>query len=231
MDLSIVLPALNEAGNLPGLLEQLQRALSKLTPNFEILVVDCGSSDETTEVARRFGVDCWTQTRPGLTRAIFEGFSRVRGAYVLTMDGDHSHDPIFIERLWADRENADVVIASRYVPGGKAEMPFSRWLLSRLLNGTYRTMLSLPVHDLSSNFRLYRAAALEGIACKASHYDGLLEILVRIQAGGGSIREVPFTYKPRLHGSSKARIVKFAWSYIKTLVHMWRLRRSIPSTD
>ena len=76
MDLSVILPALNEANNLPGLLEELQRTLPKFTPNFEILVVDGGSSDDTIDVAKRFGVDCWTQTRPGLTRALLEAFSQ-----------------------------------------------------------------------------------------------------------------------------------------------------------
>ncbi len=110
-------------------------------------------------------------------------------------------------------------------------MPFSRWVLSRLLNQTFRIILSLPVYDLSSNFRLYRAKALRDIECTAAHYDALLEILIRIQAGGGAIREAPFTYKPRLHGHSKARLAKFAWDYIKTLHRMWILRRSILSAD
>jgi dolichol-phosphate mannosyltransferase len=230
MDFSVVIPALNEAGNLPVLLEHLQRILPRLTPNFEILVVDGGSSDDTVGVARRFGLDCWTQSRPGLTRALLEGFARARGTYILTMDGDHSHDPNYIESLWAEREKADLVIASRYVRGGNAEMPILRWTLSRILNQIFRTVLSTQFRDLSSNFRLYRAAALRNMECKAIHYDGLPEILIRLQAQGRTIREVPFTYKPRLHGQSKARIVPFARAYIGTLYRMWVLRRSILSS-
>jgi dolichol-phosphate mannosyltransferase len=96
-----------------------------------------------------------------------------------------SHEPEVIEQLWAARERADVVIASRYVKGGAAEMPLYRAVLSRILNVVFTTVLRVPVKDISSGFRLYRGDAVRAIEFKASDFDVLEEILILIYIGGG----------------------------------------------
>ena len=99
--------------------------------------------------------------------------SRPRAArYILTLDADLSHDPDFIVKLWRSRERAEVVIASRYVRGGVAYMPRSRLILSRVLNAFFARGLGLPVRDLSSGFRLYRAAAVQGLAPRGHELRG-----------------------------------------------------------
>ena len=156
---------------------------------------------------------------------------RARGEYILTLDADGSHDPAFLGDLWAARLQGDVVIASRYVPGGAADMPAWRRLLSRVLNITFRRGLSLPVHDLSSGFRLYHRTVLRAVSLAASDFDILEEILIRALAAGYRVVEVPFRYRARLAGRSHARLFKFALSYLRTFMAMWRLRNSIASSD
>lgn len=110
-------------------------------------------------------------------------------------------------------------------------MPFVRAFLSRLLNALFRRGLSLPVHDLSSGFRLYKAAVVRSISCSSRDFDILEEILIRTHAEGWRICEVPFHYASRVRGSSKAKLLRFGLSYGKTFVRMWKLRNSIFSAD
>src|SRR5467141_3253196 len=229
--LSLILPALNEAQNLDRVLPELKKALTTLGPTNEIIVVDGGSTDGTPEIARKHEVRLVSQKLPGFGGAYRAGFEQARGEYVLTLDADGSHDPAFLGDLWKARGEGDVVIASRYVPGGTAEMPAWRRLLSRVLNITFGRGLSLPVHDLSSGFRLYRGAILRELELKATDFDVLEEILIRALAAGYRVHEVPFLYRARVAGRSHARLLRFAISYLRTFVAMWRLRNSIASSD
>src|SRR3989442_2585620 len=229
--LSLILPALNEAQNLDRVLHELKKALAALGPTHEVIVVDGGSYEGTQEIVRKHEVRLVPQKLPGFGGAYRAGFEQARGEYVLTLDADGSHDPAFVGDLWAARLQGDVVIASRYVPGGAADMPGWRRLLSRVLNITFRRGLSLPVDDLSSGFRLYRAGVFRELKLAAGDFDVLEEILIRALAAGYRVVEVPFRYRARVAGRSHARLFQFAVSYLRTFVAMWRLRNSIASSD
>src|SRR5438094_888369 len=205
--LSLVIPALNEAANLERILPVLARALSALGPTNEIIVVDGGSTDGTQEVVRKHDARLVSQKLPGFGSAYRAGFEQARGEYILTLDADGSHDPAFLGDLWAARLQGDVVIASRYVPGGAADMPAWRRLLSRVLNITFRRGLSLPVHDLSSGFRLYHRTVLRAVNLAVSDFDILEEILIRALAAGYRVVEVPFRYRQRLRYAIISRLV------------------------
>ena len=225
MELTILLPVWNEAENLALLLPELKRVAGKLDVSYEILVVDGGSSDGSQEVAKQYGVSVVTQERPGYGGALHAGFAAARGEHVLTMDADYSHPPSFVEALFQRRHTSDLLIASRYVEGGTAEMSKSRLLLSRFLNTVYRLVLSLPYRDLSTGFRLYRRAALQEIEFESEKFDVLPEILVRLYTNGCRISETPFDYRPRKSGRSHTRLIPFGWAFITTLYRMWRLRQ------
>ncbi len=231
MDLSIVIPALNERDNLVQLIPLLHREVPPEVTTYEIIIVDGGSVDGTADVAEKLGVRVCKQSRPGYGGALAAGFAQARGEYILTMDADLSHSPRFISTLWQARTRAELVIASRYVPGGAAEMPLLRLILSRILNVIFGRGMSLPIRDVSSGFRLYRSAALQGVHLESTHFDVLEEILIRLYAEGWQIIEVPFQYEARANGSSHATLVKFGWAYLKTLWRMWRFRNSIESAD
>ncbi len=135
--LSLLLPALNEGENLDRVLPELKKALVALGPTYEIIVVDGGSKDNTQEIVRKHAVRLVSQKLPGFGGAYRAGFEQARGEYVITLDADGSHDPAFLKDLWAARGEGDVVIASRYVKGGAAEMPATRRVMSRILNITF----------------------------------------------------------------------------------------------
>ncbi len=171
------------------------------------------------------------QQFPGFGGALRTGFENAQGGYILTIDADGSHDPNFVADLWAARSTAEVVIASRYVRGGRAEMPAWRYLLSRVLNLAFRRGLSLPVADLSSGYRLYARRVLQQLDLNGTDFDILEEILIRALAAGYRISEVPFRYAARLDGKSHVNLLKFGVSYLRTFAAMWKLRNSIASAD
>jgi len=230
-EIAIVIPALNEQENLELLIPALKDMVAELGLTAEIVVADGGSQDGTREAAEKRGARVILQTEPGYGGALLAGFAATTAPYIVTMDADLSHRPVFLEELWRRRDEAEVLIASRYVPGGRADMGWVRRLLSHLLNRTFRRVLSLPVHDLSSGFRLYRRDVLHGLSVVARDFDVLEEILIRVYAEGWRIREVPFSYMARGAGSSHVRFFKFALAFLKTLVRMWRLRNSVESAD
>jgi len=230
-DLAIVIPALNERENLELLLPALRETLEELGARWEIIVADGGSRDGTAEAAAGRGARVIQQAKPGYGAALMEAIAASQASYVITMDADLSHRPTFIEDLWRHREEAEVLIASRYVPGGESQTHWFRRLCSRILNVTYRRALSLPLQDLSSGFRMYRRDILEGLRCRARDFDILEEILIKVHALGFRIRELPFRYLSRGTGRSHARFFKFGWAYLKTLIRMWQLRNSVASAD
>ncbi|MBC7232632.1 MAG: glycosyltransferase [Chloroflexi bacterium] len=231
MDLSVVIPAWNEADNLVKLLPQLHAVLSQLGCTYEIIVVDNHSADATEEVCRVAGALLLQQTEPGYGGALWAGFRHASGEYILTMDADLSHAPDFIPTLWNERERADVVIASRYVKGGSTDMPWYRYVLSIILNRVYTRALSLPVKDISSGFRLYRASILRDLDLKSSDFDALEEILIECYGQGYQIIEMPMRYLPRDQGKSKVKLLRFGIAYLKTLFRMWKWRNSVASAD
>jgi len=191
-EIAVVIPAWNERDNLELLLPALKGQLESLGLRHEIVVMDAGSHDGTRETAERWGARVVRQQKPGYGGALMEGLASTTAPFVVTMDADLSHRPVFIEEFWKRRHEADLLIASRYVPGGSADMSLLRRFLSHVLNRTYRRVLSLPVRDLSSGFRMYRRDLLKGMAVRARDFDVLEEILIRVHA------DAPRARRPRI---------------------------------
>ena len=156
MELSIIIPALNEAANLRLLLPRIHQVTAPLLKDreYEILILDAGSLDDIREVAGTFGATL-IQVPRGYGRALQKGFETALGKYIITMDADLSHSPHIIPQLYSYRHEAELVIASRYVKSGYASTKWIRTRLSHTLNYIYGIVFGLNVRDMSSGFRLY----------------------------------------------------------------------------
>ena len=225
-NLSVIIPALNERESLEVLIPQIQAVTRELGIEAEILVVNGPSRDGTAEAATALGARVVPQKERGYGGALMAGFGAALSDYVLTMDADLSHPPTFIGDLWNHRDEAELIIASRYVAGGGATMGWSRVVMSRLLNVTFRLLLRLPVRDLSSGYRLYRRSCLGPLRLQSRDFDVLEEILVLGYRREWRVKEMPFYYMPRQMGASHAKLIRFGWAYLKTLARMLRLRTS-----
>ena len=230
-ELSVVIPTLDEEGSVGEAISDLHRVCRGLGIHYEVLVVDGGSRDRTVELAERAGAQVFRQQRPGYGGALLDAFERARGTWVATMDSDLSHPPTVLRSLYRNRERADLLIASRFVKGGLANMPIVRRLLSLVLNRVFAIVLDMPVSDLSSGFRLYRRRLLEEVEPQGEDFSFLQDVLVKAYCAGYQVLEIPFHYFPRTSGASKARVFKFGISYLKLLRESWKLRNSLQSAD
>lgn len=230
-ELAIIIPAIDEQENLELLIPALWDVLGSIGVNAEIILVDGGSRDGTAHAAESRGARVVRQRERGYGGALLAGFASTPAPFIVTMDADLSHRPSFIAEMWNNRLNAHVLIGSRYIVGSEAQMTFSRRLLSKILNVTYARMLSLPLKDLSSGFRMYRADTVKHLQLVARDFDVLEEVLIKVYAEGWSIIELPFRYMTRGSGRSHAKLFKFGIAYLKTLFRMWQLRNSVESAD
>ena len=209
----IVLPTYNEVDNIAEMLRRV-RAVS---PQAGILVVDDSSPDGTADVVRAMSaevgpIDMLSRPRKsGLGSAYRDGFKwgRARGFDVLMeMDSDFSHDPADVPRLLKGIEDgADLVIGSRYVPGGEIpHWPWHRRTLSKYGNRYSAAMLRLDVRDVTAGYRAYRGEMLDRIdlnAVRAEGYGFQVEMTYFVAQAGGRIVELPIKFVDRVRGTSK----------------------------
>ena len=229
IELSVVLPAYEEADNLAALLPHLKRELVKITPVHEILVVDTLTArDRTPEVCREQGALYFNREGGNYYgHAVRTGMQKSRGRCVIFMDADGSHSPGFIRQLWENKDAADLVIASRYVSGGKTENPQILILMSQVVNLVFRIILGLPCADVSNSLRLYRGDDLRALRLQCDHFDIVEEILVTLCClhPGYRIREIPFTFEKRKAGKTKRQLLIFAMGYLVVLYRLYRLKQ------
>jgi dolichol-phosphate mannosyltransferase len=209
----LVLPTYNEAGNIERFVAAVRE---NLPTSARILIVDDNSPDGTGKIANRLEAEhdnVFVLHRPGkegLGPAYIAGFRRALeggAGLVLEMDSDFSHDPAQLPRLLEGSERADLVIGSRYVPGGSAaEWSVPRKAISRGGSTYARLVLGVGVRDLTGGFKCFRREVLEAIdldAVEAKGYAFQVELTYRTIRQGFRVLEVPITFRDREVGSSK----------------------------
>ena len=232
----LILPTYNEAENIEALVRAALVQLESTGIGHTILVVDDGSPDGTGLIAERLSGELepvrvlHRPRKDGLGRAYLAGFAIALEAgaeLVLEMDSDFSHDPADLPRLIAAADAADLVLGSRYVPGGGVtEWGSVRRLLSRGGSAYARILLGVPVRDLTGGFKCFHRRVLEAIDLEDVHADGYgfqIELTYKAVRAGFSVTEVPILFRERRVGSSKmtARIALEAVWKVPAL----RLRR------
>ena len=208
----MVVPTYNEADNLGWIVGRLREA----QPDVDVLVVDDNSPDGTGKLADELAAAdeavrvAHRTEKGGLGAAYKHGFQvALEAGYdvVGEMDADGSHQPEQLHLLLDALRDADLVIGSRWVPGGSVvNWPLRRELLSRGGNLYVRVLLGVPVRDATAGFRLFRRSALEAIelgSVQSTGYVFQTELVVRSLRHGLRVREVPIEFVERVRGDSK----------------------------
>lgn len=227
-----VIPAYNEKGNLEELIKRLEKALPPLCKSFSIMFViqgDDGSRQLLEKIAKKHPNLTYLYYRKplGIGRAFQKGFEHVTNSYthVLTLDADLNHDPSNITRFInkMDTSNADLVVGSRYMPGGKF-LDKRAWkrFASRFVNKIVQLILCIQIRDVTSGFRLIKAQLVKRVTphLHEIRYPYYMEFLVVAKHFGYKISEIPITYTPRSWGVSKMKILDTLMGY---LVFFWRM--------
>jgi dolichol-phosphate mannosyltransferase len=208
----MVIPTYNEVDNLEWIVGRLRGA----RPEVDVLVVDDESPDGTGLVADRLAAEnpqvhvLHRAAKGGLGAAYLHGFRWAldEGYDVIgEMDADGSHQPEELHRLLGALGRADLVIGSRWVPGGSVRnWPVQRELLSRGGNAYVRLLLGIDVRDATAGFRLFRRATLEKIdlsQVRSTGYVFQTDLVARTLRAGLTVREVPIEFVERIRGESK----------------------------
>lgn len=208
MKIALIIPTYNEAENIRSLIH----AINRLKINLKIIIVDDASPDGTGKIvssfpdvvliSRKGKLGLGSAYKAGFKYAFLHGYN-----IVATMDADLSHDPKFFLGMAAKIKDYDLVIGSRYVPGGNI-IGFNYW--RKLISGSAqffsRTVLGLKIKDSTSGYRVYKKSVLDKIGYSSilSHgYSYLLESIYLAHKYGFSIYEVPIVFKNRKLGKSK----------------------------
>jgi len=230
---TIILPTFNERENLENFVGSLLRVFEDNRLDGSILVVDDSSPDGTGDIADALAerhADISVLHRPqkqGLGPAYIAGFKQALQSdtpLIFEMDCDFSHNPVYIPRMLEAARDADLVLGSRYVPGGGVE----NWgLLRRLISrggGLYAKWIpGVPVNDLTGGFKCFRREVLESLdldSISSYGYGFQIEVTYRTLQQGFRVREVPITFCDRQQGQSKmSKGIVF-----EAMAQVWRLR-------
>jgi dolichol-phosphate mannosyltransferase len=231
LQITVVIPTYNEARNLSSLVH----ALLALPLDLRVHVVDDGSPDGTGEVADALHREdplrvsvTHRKEKLGLRSAYFEGFRAAfaSGADAIgQMDADFSHDPERLVSMAKALEHADVVLGSRYVPGGSVDpaWPFWRKGLSAWGNFYARSILSFPLRDVTTGFRLWRRSVLEAMPLdrvRSSGYVFLVEMAYLAYCMGYRFEQVPIHFADRRWGTSKMSLS----IQLEAAARVWQVR-------
>lgn len=226
MKYSVILPTYNERRNLPVLVWLLHRTFTASNLDWEIIIVDDASPDNTLQIAQQLEKLYTRQhivlaPRPGklgLGTAYVHGLQRATGNFIIIMDADFSHHPKFLPRMIATQKRGDydIVTGTRYAgDGGVYGWDLKRKVISRGANLFADTFLRPGVSDLTGSFRLYKKEVLQRVIAQTESkgYTFQMEMMVRAKALGYKVAEVPISFVDRVYGESKLgqdEIVEYA---------------------
>lgn len=204
--LTVFFLALNDEKSLPELIEKTYKIAPKVALDFEVLIINDGSQDNTAQVIknlmRRYkNLRLISHKRNlGYGAAVATGFKNAQGEWVFYTDGDGQYDPRELTKLFAKLDkNTDVV------NGFKLERkdPWTRRFLGEFYNGVLQKMYRPPITDIDCDFRLIRRSLLKKIALTSTSGAVCLELVVKLKKAGASFAEVGVYHYPRLHGRSQ----------------------------
>ena len=214
---SVVVPVFDERESLRPLCDELVGVLAKLGRRYEIVFVDDGSTDGSSEVLADLAaavpevVVVRLRRNFGKATALMAGFREASGDAVVTMDADLQDDPAEIPRLLAELEaGADLVSGWKH----ERRDPWSKRAPSKVFNAVTARMSGVPLHDLNCGFKAYRAEVVHSLALTGDHYRYIPVIAAN---EGFRVAEVPVNHRPRAHGRSKYGLERYLRGFLDLL--------------
>ncbi|MBI2559482.1 glycosyltransferase [Candidatus Woesearchaeota archaeon] len=224
-ELSVVVSALNEEKTVRSVLEQILRVFDNYKINGEIIFMDNHSTDRTGILADKAAkkdkrarvIHRINRPNTDLGSSLREGFANARGKYLIIMDCDLSHSPDEIPNLLKHKNEADIIIGSRYTKGGKADMSLKRSIISRSFNLMTKIIAGTNVNDITTGFKLYKKEVLDKLKLTSTGFGLHVEIFLKAINKGCKAIEVPIHYQ-RADKKSTLNYRKQFLSYAKPVL-------------
>lgn len=220
MDVSIVIPTLNEEENLSSLLSDIEEKMAARSESYEVIVVDGHSDDDTVTVAEAAGCTV-VMDDGGKGSALKEGVRVADGDIIVMMDADLSHKAeelgLLIEGVKA---GYDICMGSRFIQGGgSADMPLLRRIGNRVFVSMVNLFWSKRYTDLCYGYRSFRRDAFRDLALDATGFDIEAELSIKAARHDLRVLEIPSFEKEREHGNAKLRTFEDGWRILRTILH------------
>lgn len=219
---SVILPTLNEAENLPYVLPSVAKAATEVN---EVILIDGHSTDNTIQVAQRLlpDIKAVKQAGKGKGDALRCGFAASTGEIIVVLDADGSMDPQeiprFVETLVA---GADVAKGSRFIRGGGTiDITRLRWMGNRMLNIAVNWLFRIPFTDLCYGYNAFWRECLDFFEVDCDGFEVETQIILRARKANLKIVEVPSYEYPRIYGTSHLRTFRDGWRVLKTIGREW----------
>ena len=228
--LSIIIPGLDEAENLPACISEIIDELIKNKILHEVLVIDDGSTDNTHEVVasmiKRYPSIKYVRNeeRNGFGRAIRLGLDEYTGDAVAIMMADRSDSPKDLVSYWKTlQEGYECVFGSRFIRGSKvSNYPFLKLIANRIVNTMIRIAFKIKSNDVTNAFKMYRREVIEG--CKpfiSPHFNLTVEIPIKAVIRGYSYKVLPISWKNRTRGVAKLKLREMGSRYFFIIAYLW----------
>lgn len=226
---SIVIPAMNEEENLPIVLGKVNQLKEKEKGyDFEVIVVDDHSTDNTYEIAGKNGAKVIrNEYKPGKGNALRYGFERTTGDYIVMLDADCSHNPLdiskFLEKL---EEGAGLVIGSR-IYGGSDEYTRVRAFGNIILTLIFGLVHGRYLSDALNGFKAFKRDVFTDFRYTSSNFEIEIELLVNTIRKGYPIVEIPSHEESRKAGKAKSKVIKHGTGFLLRIIKEWFKGRSV----
>ena len=228
--LSVIIPARNEADNLKECISKIYKELTDHSIDFEILVIDDGSTDNTIDVMKKISQSFASVTfisnlgENGFGRAVRIGLENFSGDAVAIMMADLSDSPQDLVRYWSKLlEGYECVLGSRFVTGGKTiNYPRTKLVVNRIVNTAIRYAFKITCNDITNAFKIYRKEVIEG--CKpfiSPHFNLTVEIPLKAIVRGYSWTVIPISWRNRSKGVAKLKLREMGSRYFFIIAYLW----------
>jgi len=228
--LSVIIPARNEADNLKECISEICKELNHYSINFEILVIDDGSTDNTIDIIKEISqsvppVKCLrNEGENGFGRAVRLGLENFNGDAVAIMMADRSDSPRDLVSYWKCIQGGeDCVFGSRFIRGGKVyNYPLLKLLANRVVNTMIRFAFNIHCNDITNAFKMYRREVITG--CRpfiSPHFNLTVEIPLKAIIRGYSWKVVPISWRNRTKGVAKLKLREMGSRYFFIIAYVW----------
>jgi dolichol-phosphate mannosyltransferase len=228
--LSVIIPARNEADNLKECISEICKELIHHSINFEILVIDDGSTDNTVDVIKvinqsNSSVKCIRNYRDnGFGRAVRLGLEHFSGDAVAIMMADRSDSPSDLVEYWnVLNSGVECAFGSRFIRGSKIyDYPMLKLLINRIVNMMIKYAFNVKCNDVTNAFKMYRKEVIEG--CKpfiSPHFNLTVEIPLKAVIRGFSWKVMPISWKNRTKGDAKLKLREMGSRYFFIIAYLW----------